>query len=488
MMESEFKKIILLDESDNEEQEKDKDNKDDNEVCDIDKKFKIDILLKEYDKRSSEINMYINLYHKQINYIYIYVSIIVLLSTNIIFNEQVNKLFGDNQNLTKSSFVIAGIVFLYYLFATILDTQYMMYINSSRIAAIERLINKKMDENLLAWDSEIIPYFHSLSGTNYRYWFEPNVLVGLWIFLLLSLFTLGFIAIWYILKLKYFYFFSIITLLITSFHIFQWIIFYQIGTAYINKNVHKISRFEMEFEEIRLSNPITLFRQIIMKYFIPIGTIAVGFIPMLICSIKLNAFWFDSPYNFPFMSLPSVYIGDLIFLPMFNYRFYNIMRDKKIEFKNKLTSSVVLVSCIILSLGINIITHKIWVSDEYTGFMDTTLGKLSSAGWWHFGFSILQTTILLLFIVIWFIIYKNKLKPEFIYARNTWIIFVAFTFISIADYIIKQIILFNGYNLFWNYFKEWSSLITIILSLSVLIIFNSLFNKIAHQSNPLNLD
>jgi len=127
---------------------------------------------------------------------------------------------------------------------------------------------------------------------------------------------------------------------------------------------------------------------------IPLATFCLGFTPMMVLSLLTDSFWFNSPHDFPLVAIPSVLIGDSLFFPIINYKIYSSL--SLISFK-KQKSAILATISLILSLLINSYSHYLWTQDKYTGFMDTEIGRLSIAGWWHWGYSIIQMFIILYF-------------------------------------------------------------------------------------------
>ena len=126
-------------------------------------------------------------------------------------------------------------------------------------------------------------------------------------------------------------------------------------------------------------------------------------------------------------------------------------------------------AAVIPSLLVNLYLHYIWIHDSYTGFMDTSIGHLSAAGWWHLGFSTLEMSIVFYYVLVWFFLIKVKAITRETYSlfKKGWNIMLLFTSLSFLDLICK-IHLFKETALV-NFFQ---SLITPLLSIAVVVFFS----------------
>jgi hypothetical protein len=167
------------------------------------------------------------------------------------------------------------------------------------------------------------------------------------------------------------------------------------------------------------------------KILIPLVTLCLGFIPMLIMSILMKGFWINSQYDFPFVLIPAVLIGDSLFLPVLNYWIYVALKQTKPLLKPK-TIFVTTFSCLLFSIVMNSYTHYLWSHDKHTGFMDPMYGTQSMAGWWHYGFSILQMTIVFIYVVVWILTVKQQDKKTFLAFEKAIYIFMIFTLVNIS--------------------------------------------------------
>lgn len=401
------------------------------------KKTEIDILKKDLENRFTEIMFHSQRFHSQTNLVYIYLSAIVSLAI-VSFSDEAQKLF---QNLSRSEIkvvfmvvLILGVIIQYYIGSLILDSLYMIYANGGRIADIEKEINKRLGSQLLKWDSEIIPKMYDMKYWHYKTWIKPGYIVSAWAVLIWIINAISLIILWLRIVGDYFPLFLAIMGTGTIFHAYQWIVLQTAGIEFINKVVSG----EPLISETSYPTSTNI------KVLAPALTLILGIIPFVILSIKTESFWLDSNYNFPLTALPSIWVGDTFILPTLNYFIAStIIHSKSLLQASKKKLYLILLISTLVALIINSYTHYSWVQDSYTGFMDTTIGKLSLAGWWHFGFSILQMVIVLFFLGIWVMLLKRANLDVLIRFENTWKVFIAFTSVSILDFIVKDLIVFK---------------------------------------------
>jgi hypothetical protein len=111
----------------------------------------------------------------------------------------------------------------------------------------------------------------------------------------------------------------------------------------------------------------------------------------------------------------------------------------------------------------------LWISDAYTGLMDTTLGKLSVAGAWHLWFSVVEVGFVLMFMGIWILFWRAGLAAAFRHACKVWGIVVAFSALSVADFLIRHLYIFKETDLLGAFGRDWASLLSVMLSLLTLV-------------------
>jgi hypothetical protein len=178
-------------------------------------------------------------------------------------------------------------------------------------------------------------------------------------------------------------------------------------------------------------------RPLLQKYWVPIVTIFLGVFPLAVLSYLTNSFWIHSTYSRPFLRSISIVLGDSAFIPIFNYYFHrlllinnNFVRRRKVLLFFVFLIILGINSCIVYSI------HKAWTADQYTGFMDLTIGKLSMAGWWHLCFASLQTSLIIFFLIIWFVFSKYN-KAAFNIGLSGWRVLTVYFVFGIFDFLIK---------------------------------------------------
>lgn len=393
-----------------------------------------------------------------------------------------NKIFSEtNLNLNTYSIIIliAATIFLYFLFSERLSLLCQIYLNGSRIKQIEKIINTHYKKDLLIWESEIIDNYYFFKFSKKKLWINPTYLLGFsYIMIIFFITTTLIILSFRVFDKNYFFIYSFITVILTIFFSFQLIEIHRTGKAFFD------SLFENSKTTMKVDRESISYFKIMMilnkKYSVPILTFLFGFFLFFLSSLITNSFFLDSTYNYPLLIFPTILIGDSILLPIFNYRFFSMLRNNNFEKISKLKIFIILTFLIVLSSFINICVHLSWIRDNYTGFMDIHLGKLSFAGYSHLIFSILQTTIIFCFIFL-SIFYANKKVINYKFIINTWLIFVFFSLLSIIDFFVQKWHLnipISDFS-FFDYISRFS---TIIFSLIMLIIIwirakNTLDNK-----------
>lgn len=172
----------------------------------------------------------------------------------------------------------------------------------------------------------------------------------------------------------------------------------------------------------------------IKSNYIFIITFILGFAIFSLLAIFTESFFWSSKYSYPVMKMPSIFLGDALLLPIINQLAFNLF--KKMGYKLS-TNLKLIIIIFIISFFLNYITHfKVWISDEYLGFMDLEYNRLSLAGYWHFLFSVFEMFIIGVVIVEGFKIMKFHPKLRQDYLRILLLIIV-FTSIGLLDSIFK---------------------------------------------------
>lgn len=361
-----------------------------------------------------------------------------------IFAGVILYLFSDNSRnafavLVEFKEVAYGIIFtfltvvLYYLISLMMDALFMTYANGVRMGMIEQLLNNGLGEDVMVWETKIISDVHGIESWSYGGWIKPNYIVAVWIGFVLVFVTGVLIFLWKIFVTNYVYVYSYVMVLLLFFHMLQWYYLHTRAIDYL-VDVSKKASYDDLDSEGQKKDMLSMLSSSTMLFI----TIFIGYLPVLLMSMSLDAFWFDSKYSFPFMKIPSVFIGDLFVIPVINYFIVSFAREYQ-EYLNEKKKLVVVVMLLffVVFLIINGLLNSYWVSDSYLGFMDVDYGVLSIAGWWHFWFSVLEEMLISSFLVLFAYMAYNgvgdTIKRLYFVIRLLFI----FSLFSIGDLIFK---------------------------------------------------
>ncbi len=422
------------------------------------RRFEADILYKEYKNRFDEMLFHSNRYHRQVDYIQLYITLLVsvlsffFISPNLV--TFVSNLGVSLQGLYITVICLAFVIALY-LFSNIMDSLYMMYANGIRLANIEKEINGIAGKELMRWDSQIVPKLFASKQFTVGAWARPSILVGLWSFLFFLLVTVGLCTVSFFMTGNFFYVFTWVALLLTSFSLANWVLLHTDGISYIDYCVAGLTA-----KKFKASSLSTYFLVYFANFFL-------AYLPMVLISIKQGAFGFGN-YEFPFMSIPSVWLGDLIILPIFD-----MLAIKWFEDAGKIDKKRATVS-LIISMIINAYLNYSWINDPWTGFMDTKLGVLGPAGWIHAVYSFIQIALVTYFAFYVFdYLYSKKVKTEnasdnshIVIRTISWL--TAFSFLSIPDWAVRNFYVFK--DTFFNaIYRDWVSFLPFVISILFLL-------------------
>lgn len=204
---------------------------------------------------------------------------------------------------------------------------------------------------------------------------------------------------------------------------------------------------------------------------IPLATLCLGFIPMCVLSLLSDSFWLNSTHAFPLVAIPSILIGDSLLLPIINYKIYDSLKLVNIK---KQKSAIITAISMFSSLLINSYSHYLWIQDKYTGFMDTEIGRLSIAGWWHWGYSVIQMFLILYFAFVW--IDQNTTINETKYKKftQTWLIFIGFSLLNLPGFILKSSFILFSSSLITAFQMEITSFVPMFVSILLAVIMSAI--------------
>ncbi len=398
-------------------------------------KLIVDVLLKEYDQRRSEIISQKQRYDRQEQILTAYVSLATTLTLGILTGSVsaagfTAKLSNVNPAVCVTVLSI-GVCVAFYFISNLMESLYLLHAHSARAADIERQINRRVEHGLLAWDSEIAPLIFSTSFQFAPPFIGPNVLVAIWspsIFIgLIGLFS----YVCYVFASQWFWPWGAIVWFLTGYHIFDW---YLLATIQRNRLDSTMQNFgdKPEDSSKRIAGQALL---------VFIATLWLGFIPFAVLSLMTHTFLPTSRVSVPLTLVPSVLIGDSILLPLFNRSVW-VLVAPNFRSLTKHTRTALLIGGLLsltISAPIVIYEHILWTRDQYTGFIKLSLGHLSLAGIWHAAFASIEMALLSWFLGISLIWSRDRQRLPRRQLLQTWGIFLVYASLCVPDYIIKRI-------------------------------------------------
>lgn len=208
-------------------------------------------------------------------------------------------------------------------------------------------------------------------------------------------------------------------------------------------------------------------------FLVPFITLMVGFIPFLLFSIYYSVFISKSIVDIPLIFNTSVMIGDSILLPLINYKIIKYMLkigDVTKQYKKLFISSMIIF--ILLSSVMNYIIHFSWSNDTITDFIAFAPGRFSIIGIWHLFFSIIQTTVFLIFILLWYLSVKSKKFYLLKELKKIWLLIFFFTLLSMVDMLVKYIFVFSEKSFYEVLLLDKFAFVTPLIAIGLFIFFN----------------
>ena len=227
-----------------------------NSHSNLDPKDMLQILLSEYSYIKDEMKVYIELFHRQTNYIILYISVIAgFLSLNIsLFNKNTNvpEILGTEiitwLPITFKGFQLIGFfgylticLIGFYFMISVISYIYIIEILARRVCIIEKNINKLSGQNIMAWEITIAP---NLIRKIVRkgIWFNPSSIrvsfsiIFLTIIILMLIFTSFFVM-----GNDLTIIFWIISIPLGIFFYYQLYLYKQVGVPFITEIVNRDS-------------------------------------------------------------------------------------------------------------------------------------------------------------------------------------------------------------------------------------------------------
>lgn len=202
-----------------------------------------------------------------------------------------------------------------------------------------------------------------------------------------------------------------------------------------------------------------------------LGTLILGIVPLVIFAVLSRTIWFSVRCDVPLLAVPSVWLGDSLFLPLVNlgaYRFLQYLRSRPDGVPSALSLASTAASAFVLStIGLGYL-HYTWTQDVYLGFIDPAPGRLAIAGWWHLGFSVAETTIIILFLYLW---YRSRrvLRSEWgTRGLAVWHPFVLYSMLSVLDFAISHLLILPRHaDVPHSFITNWQGLLILPFSICV---------------------
>jgi len=423
-------------------------------------KMEIDILFKEYDNRFTEIRSSALRYQKQADFLNLFLTSVLGIAA-LVFSDKAKGALGIfNERdiyVLYCGFFFFGPLFLFHLFASIMESLCAIRGNGERLAAIEKQINALAGKKLLIWEHQAVADFFDAKQMFVQGWIKPHLLAGIWIFLIFILLCISFciLAFKFIPFVSYLYIPLVFSLML--FHIRQWILMVTVGFDSI------YSYFQ---PTTTAGTTVAHWHEVEwMAALLPVISVLV----IAIWCAHNDALSWKSPYMFPLVYLPSIYIGDLILLPIFNFKAARWLKQYFIPCRKRALFGCFFVAFPV-SVAVNIYLHYQWIHDPYSGFMDIQYAQLTPAGWCHFAFSICEMTFVVLFLLLWIVMLRRKETQAFMQGRSPWVVFILFSTTLLGDAIVKHRYVFAPRHIAGGFvISEILPLMSLLLSLAIFI-------------------
>ena len=204
-------------------------------------------------------------------------------------------------------------------------------------------------------------------------------------------------------------------------------------------------RLRLHFTDKILELPRTGFgsRREASRSWLIVGiTITMGILPFSILAYSTRTLWFGSSVDSPLAAVPSVWLGDTVLIPILNIRIVSFLSAFFAEYGTRARHVFARGSLVALMASSLIAgyTHYMWTKDQYLGFIDTQLGALSIAGWWHLAFTALEMAFVFTFLFLWHRT-ATSLGKSYAYSRGelVWRVFFWYALLSVADFLVLHL-------------------------------------------------
>lgn len=434
-----------------------------------------DLLLAEYEHRFEEVIFHSTRYHKQTDFVHLFATVLVGIGALLLTN-QVPPALGNRPTEDLAIFflllLVVALILELYLFSTLMESLFMIYLNGSRIAAIEEQLNKFVDSKILVWDSVVIPYFFSPRLLYSRGWIKPHYLVGLWSFLLFGSILAILTCICFFIAPQAFPYYFIAVVVFGVVHIQQWLALLTTGAKLTYAHVQSLSNLDTDGTSPLLARGS---RQsgasLEPEHWFAAMTFIFGSAVFIASSLATDSFDFSSSVSFPLLAIPSVAVGDTFLIPLFTFYVFRFFRrtGAHSQFSRRFLVSLLFVAFLAAS-AFHWQLHRSWAADPYSGFMDRAPDELSFAGWWHFAFSSAVTTLILLFLAAWFRALEARDRDGFALGLKAWAVLVAFSSLSVVDFVVRHVLVFHTQSWIDALRRDWISLLPPLIVSAVWIV------------------
>lgn len=145
----------------------------------------IKALFTEYNARHQDSMFHSQRYHRQLNYLQLYVIVIVYLASLLLSNLDAGELMGlklptaISIGVTWPIYVLASSI-AYFILANLMDALYMIFSLNARIEHIEKQINQLLGSDILTWETKLTRFLFNVKPFMKSPLLRPYYLVGLW--------------------------------------------------------------------------------------------------------------------------------------------------------------------------------------------------------------------------------------------------------------------------------------------------------------------
>lgn len=388
----------------------------------------LDILLKEYEVANDGYNGVVTQYRQQVHLLNIYIAVLSALVYLFLRSDMRDYVqTHGSPDFTYGTLLLLSMSVLSYLFFLGVDVIYNVYLCEGRAAAAERAINRRAGATLLTFFHKTLPYFN-LEFSQSKGWVNPGYVLGSlngMVLLALGVFhcILAFAVFghdW--LKVL----FLVSTLATITLLLHQLLITTIVGNRHIYASSYPAEDRSQDVAEVSTIATLSL---------VPILTFVWGFVAFATSSVLTDS-W-AAGVDIPFLSVFTVSVGDALLLPVINYWLAQIVSDtvrRGVGARDEIRLWWWGGAAVAVGVISSALSHYVWTTDAYTDFISVRPGEMTVGGWWHFGFSIVQTAALVMLIPFWTLAVDAEDYPVQRQARRTWWLILVFCTLMLANF------------------------------------------------------